>query len=230
MSLKHSVILGSYCRPNFVRQAIRSVLRQPYENIQLCVSDDGSGPDTIDAIFSEIAHDKRAVVLRHPAEDPAKRREGCLNRAVQRINDAIQHVSGDVVNYLADDDAFHPDRFAVMNELFEAGVVCGYGILQCVDVDMNYLSQLYYPDVVDPLCRIDHNQTAHLASVFKVFPRWDDAIDTASEGHWFQKLSRIWRFVGIPEIVAYKRMHEGCMQRTHETATGLDREGKPCTT
>lgn len=220
----HSVILGSYNRPKLVRQAIESVARQTVQDFQLIVTDDGSNEETLDAIVESLMEiDPEKVFLLVATDRGGK--DNCFNRAVHRINDAIQVAEGRIIHYLADDDWYHEERFAHFDEAFkDPSVMVAYGRELFADAAGNLTGGgIYYPSVVDPLNVLDHNQVAHRSEVFEVYPKWRDAIDMASDGHWFRDLSKLWRFHAFDKVVAYKRFHDHCMQRTG-MASGARRE------
>jgi len=220
--LTHTVILGSYNRPKLISRAITSILDQTCQDFQLLVTDDGSNEATLQAIRALIGKDKRCTVHTVDRGDDLKERKDCANRAVQRINDVIPLVSGDLVHYLADDDWYDTRRFEVFNELFsDDEIVVGYGRLIYVDVSGLPNGRTIYVDrVTDPCNVLDHNQVAHRKLVFDRFPRWADAIDYSSEGHFFRSMSQHWEFHGIDQVIAYKRLHSLCMQVTLERSTG----------
>jgi glycosyltransferase involved in cell wall biosynthesis len=218
----HSVILGSYNRPKMVARAIRSVLAQSNQSFQLIVTDDGSNGETLASIRATLASDPRAFLLTREHEADGVQRTDCANRAVQRINDAIPHVQGEIVHYLPDDDFFHESRFETFDSLFSnPGVFAGYGRLVYVNSEGIPLGPTRYPEgVSDPLGTLDQNQVAHRRGVFDRIPKWADAVDWASEGHFFRAVSRIWQFHGLDRVVAYKTEHDLCMSRTQTKSTG----------
>ena len=220
--LTHSVILGSYNRPKMVARAIRSVLAQSVPRFQLIVTDDGSNEETLDSIRTSFASDPRCLLLTQKHVPDDAQRVDCANRAVQRINDAIPHVRGDIVHYLPDDDFYNESRFEVFDAIFSnPEVSAGYGRLIYVNAEGIPLGPTRYADgVADPLGVLDQNQVAHRREVFERIPKWADAVDWASEGHFFRAVSRIWKFHGLDRVVAFKTEHDLCMSRTKARSTG----------
>jgi glycosyltransferase involved in cell wall biosynthesis len=220
--VKHTVILGSYNRPKMVARAIKSVFEQTVPDFQLIVTDDGSNTETQESIRRALGGDPRGLFLTIPHQDDSAPRPECANRAVQRINDAIPHVTGQIVHYLADDDWYAPGNFEAFDEVFSRdGVVAAYGRLEYYDGAGRHLGRTRYPESVDdPLGVLDHNQVAHGRIVFERIPRWADAFDYASEGHFFRAISRIWKFHGIDRIVANKTEHDLNMSATQSRSTG----------
>jgi glycosyltransferase involved in cell wall biosynthesis len=221
--IKHTVVLGSYNRPKLIARAITSILDQTHQDFQLLITDDGSNEATLSAIRKLIGRDKRCTLRTVEHEEDTRERADCANRAVQRINDVIPLVSGDVVHYLADDDWYDTRRFEAFNKLFsDPEVVVAYGRLIFVDVSGLPNGRTIYVDrVIDPCNVLDHNQVAHRRLVFEQIPKWADAIDYSSEGHFFRAMSHRWAFHGVDQVVAYKRLHTLCMQVTLEKSTGV---------
>lgn len=219
---KHTVILGSYNRPKMIHQAIKSVLDQTVGDFQLIIADDGSNDETMAAIHQLIDKDTRCLLMTVDRLDDTKERKDCANRAVQRINDAIPRITGDIVHYLADDDWYDTKRFEIFDELFlNRNVVVGYGRLMYANVDGTLKGTTrYFSNVPNPLCVLDHNQVCHRRMTYEKIQKWADAVDYTSEGHFFKALSHNWRFYGIDKVVAYKREHPLCMTTTRHGSTG----------
>lgn len=83
--MQHTVILTSYNRPIYVKQAIGSVLQQTHADWELIIVDDGSNAETRSTIKTLIADDPRIFLLDGLAPYPADRSHGC-SRLVDCIN------------------------------------------------------------------------------------------------------------------------------------------------
>jgi len=220
----HTVIVSCYNRPHFLRQALQSVADQMRDDIQVIIADDGSEDPVYDVIRevlgglwftwtpkATIADQRVALVVGDRTKD-----EGSVqNRAVQRINDAIPFVRGRIVHYLADDDWYAPGRFEVFDKAFEdPKVMVAYGHELFTDVDRNRIGRgIFLPFVDDPYNKLDHNQVCHRSDVFRWLPRWRDAIDNASDGHWFRDMAELWPFKMVDQVVAYHRFHDRQMTK-----------------
>ena len=60
-----SVIIPTYNRANLVGRAIKSVLNQTYQNLEIIVVDDGSTDNTEEAIEEFQKQDKRIKYIKH---------------------------------------------------------------------------------------------------------------------------------------------------------------------
>lgn len=118
-----SVIIPTYKRPHFIRQAIESVISQTYKDIEIIVVDDNtSGSEErlrTERIVSEIK-DSRIRYIQN-----VKHLGGAGSR-----NAAIQVAQGEYIAFLDDDDVYLPDRIrvqvqAMMNNNWDVSVMDG---------------------------------------------------------------------------------------------------------
>ena len=110
--MKVSVIIPTRDRMNFLRQALDSVLGQTYRNFEIIVIDNGSVDGTPELLRS----------LRHCLT--ADREEaGGKSRALNR---AMQHVSGEAVLVLDDDDLIPADSLANHVAALDASPEAGF--------------------------------------------------------------------------------------------------------
>src|SRR3954453_5720186 len=75
-----SVVIASYNAGDDLRAAVRSVLRQTYQNIEVLLVDDGSTDGSVDRLVEQVT-DPRVRVLRQENGG----RAAALNRALQEI-------------------------------------------------------------------------------------------------------------------------------------------------
>lgn len=94
---KVSVIIPTYNRPHYLRQAIESVLAQTYANFELIVIDDGSTDDTRLAVKQ--FDDPRIKYLY----------QNNAGRSTAR-NHGLEVSTGDYVSFLDDDDLYLPHK------------------------------------------------------------------------------------------------------------------------
>ncbi|WP_059041714.1 glycosyltransferase [Paenibacillus rubinfantis] len=99
-----SILIPTYNRPNFFLQALESVINQSYKNIEIIVCDDSTNNDTEQAIipyllqFENIKYYKNEKNLGQFENDLK-----CLDLS-----------KGDFINFLMDDDLFHPLKIEKM--------------------------------------------------------------------------------------------------------------------
>lgn len=95
-----SIIIASYNHGPFVEEAIRSVLRQSYRNIQLIVIDDASPDDSASRIERLQSEGNNFLFLRNPENIG-------LQRSLER---AIGEVTGEYLAWFASDDFILEDK------------------------------------------------------------------------------------------------------------------------
>lgn len=122
-SPKVSVILPTYNRAHVLRRAVISVLDQTYEDLELCVVDDGSTDNTGDVLAD--VRDPRLRVVR------TANRGACVAR-----NIGIAQTSGQFVAFQDSDDVWLPRKLELQVErMMQAGaervvaVGCGWELL-----------------------------------------------------------------------------------------------------
>lgn len=224
--MKHSVIIGSYNRPSMICQAIKSVMDQTVDNWELFIADDGSDQRTIDAINTTIGSDARCHLL--PCLNPVNEtglRPNASKRAVERINDAIPHLTGDLVHYLPDDDWYTLHRFKAFEPIFEnSHVHMAYGLMGYADNSEIIPGRCIFPgeNIKDPHCRLDQTQVVHRRSVFERVRGWPtDRIGPATDGVFFRTLveSGFGPIYPVKNTVSYHRLHAKNMLKTIRAST-----------
>lgn len=220
---RHSVVLSSYNRPKMVRDALASVLAQTVQDFEVMVADDGSDGETLASIRGMTAGDPRFRLLTTEGREVVDHKL-VANRSIDRINEALMVVSGEIVHYLCDDDVYDRRRFSAFDDLFgNPGIIVGYGRLGYMDADGTPTGKTrYFASVEDPFLKLDHNQFAHRRTTLSVIPRWEYAEPPHyfGDGQYMRALSRVWAFFGVDRLVALKRDHGFNMLTTREASRG----------
>ena len=95
-----SLIVSTFKPDESLRTAVRSLLNQTWENLEILVVDDGSPPEFDGLLRQVAAMDDRLSVIRMPT-----------NGGTYRIrNHAISVARGDFIGFLDSDDWAHPER------------------------------------------------------------------------------------------------------------------------
>lgn len=118
-----SVIMPAYNAAAYIEEAIRSVLSQTVQDLELIVIDDCS-PDDCHVIAGELArHDSRVIVLRNEVNSGV---------AVTR-NRGIDLARGEYIAFLDSDDIWHPEKLerqlSRMREENSVISYCSYAII-----------------------------------------------------------------------------------------------------
>ncbi len=93
-----SVLMANRNGATYLEQAIRSVLAQTLESLELILSNDGSTDDSL--VIARAIDDPRLIVIDGPAQGPAAAR-----------NRALDAARGDWIAVVDADDLLHPARF-----------------------------------------------------------------------------------------------------------------------
>lgn len=100
---KLSVIVPAYNAAETLPAALKSILTQSWDNLEVLVVDDASSDDTWRIIESFAAADGRLKPLRHPVN----------LGAYGARNTGLRHASGEFVTVHDSDDWSHPEKFSV---------------------------------------------------------------------------------------------------------------------
>jgi glycosyltransferase involved in cell wall biosynthesis len=95
-----SVIMPNFNKAPYLEDAIRSVLAQPYEDLELVLVDDGSTDSSLTIAERSARSDSRLKLLRH------ERNRG-LSAA---LNTGIKSANGELLTVMGSDDLYAPER------------------------------------------------------------------------------------------------------------------------
>lgn len=104
-----SVIIPTYCRPEYFELALKSVLNQTYKNIDIFITDNSPDTRTRDLMQSYLKKYPNIKYEHHPEYDA----KGNWNRAF-----AYDNPKAEYVNWLMDDDIFMPNKIEYMVDKF----------------------------------------------------------------------------------------------------------------
>ena len=101
MSGTITTVLPTFRRPQLLRRALRSVLRQTYRDFRVCIYDNASGDETESVALEAAQADPRVVYFRHPSNVG-----GAANFLF-----GMRRVDTPYFSFLSDDDVLLPDFF-----------------------------------------------------------------------------------------------------------------------
>ncbi|MCY6370539.1 glycosyltransferase family 2 protein [Clostridium ganghwense] len=103
-----SVLIPTYNRPHYLQVALDSALNQTYKNIEIIICDDSTNDDTTKMIEPYLKKYKNIKYYYNG---------GPLGlRGTRNSQKCLELSSGKYINYLHDDDVFHPDKIKIMVE------------------------------------------------------------------------------------------------------------------
>lgn len=231
--MKITTVLTSYNRPEYLKQSVESVLMQEGP-LELIVVDDMS-PRNVEVktlIFNfKNETDKEIKFIEVTGKIPTYEERMRTNRLSACINLALEHSTGDIITYLADDDYYLPDWFKNLRKAYKENpdLLVTYGIEYCSGemgrmksgedcLKENPQNIRWFDSIIDPFDRLDHNQVAHSRRILDMLSRpwWpiDDSSRSGPDAYFFRrvneeilKLYLKYEPIKIPACV--KRYHSG---------------------
>lgn len=202
---KISVVIPTYNRANFIDRAIKSVLRQTYQNLELIIVDDASIDNTVKVVKKN--SDKRIKYIRHEKNKgaPAARNTG------------INLASGEYIAFLDSDDKWMLDKLNKQIQKFEKisndyGVVYG-GYAYVLEGDENN-SSINHPrfkgDIFSNLlkhCYVGSPTPLVKKECFHKVGGFDEKLPSCQDWDMWLRISRYYKFDYIPDIVANVYLH-----------------------
>lgn len=206
---KVTVLIPVHNRPQFVDEAIRSVVQQDFDDFELLVVDDGSTDDTAAVLESWRRRDPRVVVVTSPTNlgIPAA------------LNLGLSHASGAFIARLDSDDLMRPHRLAAQVAVLEnrREVTLVSSAYEIVDLAGNHL-HTWKGDEPHEVMAFLLNFYNAVGGGGQIMFRRDDVLDEggfsvdhpATEDYelWVRLLRR-GRFLPLPLVGMIKRAHEG---------------------
>jgi glycosyltransferase involved in cell wall biosynthesis len=207
-----SVIIPTYNRYNFIADAVRSVLDQDVENLEIIVVDDGSTDVTQDILQPY----KQSI--RYIYQD---------NRGVSAArNRGVQESHGELIAFLDSDDIWSSGKLkAQIDKLCSEDFILSFeGVEWFVDreedqIYINKTRDVKFPRcdedgyVIDPVLDVAEGRYLHLGTMlcrkrdfFKI-GLFDEGLCLGEDEDWFSRASHIAQFHYIPKPYLRRRFH-----------------------
>ncbi|GJM82111.1 hypothetical protein HMSSN139_46070 [Paenibacillus sp. HMSSN-139] len=173
---KVSVLIPTYNRPYYFEQALQSVLTQTYKHIEIIVCDDSTNEETLKLVEDYTRIYPNIVYRKNPEN------LGQFKNDLQ----CMELSSGEFINFLMDDDLFHPQKIEKMMAYY----------LQDTKNEVNLITS--HRHLIDAEGTILHNR--------KVTKRAFEQ-DTLLGGVEFADfaLKYNWNFIGEPTTVLFEK-------------------------
>jgi predicted O-linked N-acetylglucosamine transferase (SPINDLY family)/glycosyltransferase involved in cell wall biosynthesis len=98
-----SILIPTHNRPDYLEIALKSALEQTYENVEIIISDNGDDTLTQERVAPYLKSHSNITYYRKPGMS-----------AVENFDQCLALCKGEYVNYLMDDDVFHPEKIKRM--------------------------------------------------------------------------------------------------------------------
>lgn len=206
-----SVLTPAYNRESFIAEAVDSVLRQTYKNIEYIVVDDGSSDGTFE-ILQKYESAGKLKLLTHPNRE---------NRGQSAaLNIGLRAATGDYIVILDSDDLLHPEKIQKQVEFLEKNPEVGmvYGQAMAIAEDGREL----YP--IPPDNHVEHGDPNRLLldcymalpggamvrkSVFDRVGFFEESFRAGQDHDMVVRLAEAAPFAYMKGTVFYYRKHEG---------------------
>lgn len=223
-----SVLIPAYNRPKLLKEAIESAIKQSYPNIEIIVSDDSTNDDVNEMLKPYL---KKYANIKYYRNIPSL--------GVENFDHIFELAKGEYINFLMDDDLFHPFKIEKMSKyiLNNRDITLVTSHRQRIDEKGNYLpddlatKRMFEKDtVLDGILLGDYvlkNNLNIIGEPTTVLFRKTDLTDKfgfIKEKRlsvindlttWILLLSK-GKAVYIAETLSYFRQHEGQNQRSLE--------------
>lgn len=219
-----TIVMTVYNRPQFLRQAVDSVLNQTFGDLELIVMEDNSPQAEVREILRSYNDDRMKVVYSNVSDEDRYKH----NRYAFLINGAVRKVAtpGKFICYLCDDDYYYPQRLHVVHDWLEEhpDVSVAFTAQHVVDESGRVSGMRKFEDVLDNgFDKLDHNSVVHRSEIFEEVDGWDTSPNTWGGGDsWFwNRISKAgYKFYPIyPNVpLEAKRYHTDAVQ--YLVATG----------
>ena len=171
-----SILIPTCNRPHFFIRALQSAFKQTYKNIEIIICDDSENNKT-EEIVKKLPPSYQSFI--NYSKNPHKL------GAARNYQKCLELASGQYINYLNDDDIFHPQKIETMM----------YYFLHYADISLVTSSRL----AIDKYGR---DITVNRQSMKKLFEK-----NTIINGHELAKIILTERinYIGEPTTVLFKR-------------------------
>lgn len=102
-----SILIPTYNRPDYFKLALESALSQTYRNIEIVIGDNSTNDATQKLMQPYLAKYKNINYINNGG-----------NIGVQSFYNIFDKSNGEFVNYLMDDDLFHPEKIRIMMDFY----------------------------------------------------------------------------------------------------------------
>jgi len=199
---KVSVYIPAYNASKYIERAIDSVLEQDFQDLEVCISNDGSYDDTLGVLERRYGDERRVKWLANP--------NGGIGFA---SNAAIEMARGAYIGQLDSDDCLKPGAVRRLVEVLDKDpqLACAYGSCERVDAQGHYLQDEYSW----PVFSREKMMVTSIAHHFRMFRRaaWErtskfrEDIVNAVDYDIFLKLSETGHFHHVEEVLYQRRWH-----------------------
>ena len=201
---KVSVIMPTYNRARFIKDAIKSVLNQSFKDFELIIINDGS-TDATEKIILKFK-DPRIIYIKK------KKNKGLPSAR----NLGISRARGRYISYLDDDDIYYPRHLKRLSDFLDTHP--GIGLVYA-DVEFKKYGKTFVPysfDYSKKHLEVDNIISGdvslmHRREVFDKAGYFDESLSFGEDWDMWLRISDVCNFFHLKDVVACVRFHAGNM-------------------
>lgn len=212
---KVTIVIPTYNTARYLLDAIDSVNKQTYQNIELIVVDDGSTDDTPN------------LLKNHPMQFTHFRQENAGQSAA--MNFGWKQSTGDLLGYLSADDRLHPNAIETIVSRMASTpeAVLAYPDFFVIDEDSNYIRTITAPEYSEKLLIANFQCLPGPGALFKrstwaLVGDWNTGLKSIPDMDFFLRFCQHGPFIRVPEALADFRIHSGSTTYNPSTARRSD--------
>lgn len=209
-----SVVIPTYERPSFLEGAIKTVLKQTHDNIEIIVVDDGSS----ESYAEEVTSKYRGIVTCVEHDE---------NKGLSAArNTGIRESSGEYIAFLDDDDRWHRTKLSRQIEALEtddqAGLATCLVAAVAPDGELIHCEQSAPSgDCSDEILIGNHIGTPSRVVVrrecFNDIGMFDESLQTKQDWDFYLRLCQGWNVIAVEDHLCFRTVHDS-MSSSPESA------------
>ncbi len=194
---KMSVIIPSYNSASFLEDAVKNVLQQGIQPLEILIVDDGSSDDTA-AVAAKLSGPIHYIYQENSGPSAARNR-------------GLELACGNIIGFLDADDLWAEDKterqLALLQARPEVGIVQGFVQWMCL-VDASSAERRYRP-LGEPYASFNLGSALFRRSVFDRIGYFNATLHHSEDVDWFLRAREQGVSILIQENIAlYYRIHE----------------------
>jgi len=197
-----SVIIPVFNGINFISFAIKSILNQDYNSVEIIVVNDGSSDGTGEYLEKLNIHNLKIIHTENKGQASA-------------INTGIANANGYIVGYLSADDVFYPKLISSVLKEFQnnSELVCVYPNYNLIDKNGKFIKSVVIPKfnkkiMFEDLYCFPGPGAFFYRSHFMTLKGWDTSFSQIPDLEFWIRLSKYGNFKGIEQALASFRIHK----------------------
>ena len=217
--MKFSILMANYNAGKYIKDAIKSVLRQTYTDWELIIVDDKSKDNSVEIINKFLGDPRIKLTIRDE--------NGGYGKTLQT---AVKHVTGEVCGILDSDDTLRSDALEIMVKNHVKHPECGLIYSQFMKCNANLKKikkgdcTVIPPDTTWLDAMLSGKKPKLRVSHFKTFRKSD--YDRTDGFHDLRrtvdkdivlKLEEVTKLLFVDEVLYYYRVHSQCISRSSST-------------